>query len=76
MTGDARRRFPIPSRLHTALRAAGFVRRKDAAEHLGISPSYLADLLAGRRRPNLDLAVRLDEEYAIPVREWALPRDP
>jgi HTH-type transcriptional regulator/antitoxin HigA len=39
------------------------------ASQLGISESYLSELLAGKRRMSLDLALRLHEQTGVPVRE-------
>lgn len=49
-------------------------RDRDAlASKLGISRSYLDRLCAGRARPSLDLAIRLDQATlgAVPASSWA-----
>ena len=46
------------------------------AERLGVSKSYLSDLLNGNRQPSLDVAVRIERltNGAVPAASWiALP---
>ena len=42
------------------------------AERLGVSRSYLSDVVNGNRRPSLDLAVRIARLTggAVPVESW------
>ncbi len=46
--------------------------RKDWAEDLGISRSFLSLLEAGQKRPSLELAVRIERATggAVPVQSW------
>jgi transcriptional regulator with XRE-family HTH domain len=38
---------------------------------LGITDSYLSQILSGRRRPGLDIAVRIETLTGVPVESWA-----
>jgi transcriptional regulator with XRE-family HTH domain len=51
--------------------------RSTWAERLGVSRSYLSDVLNGNRRPSLDLAVRIARLTggAVPVESW-VPGEP
>jgi transcriptional regulator with XRE-family HTH domain len=46
--------------------------RSQWAGRLGISPSYLSDILNGKKRPALDLAFQIEHETngAVPVGCW------
>jgi transcriptional regulator with XRE-family HTH domain len=46
--------------------------RSQWAGRLGISPSYLSDILNGKKRPALDLAFQIENETAgaVPVGCW------
>jgi transcriptional regulator with XRE-family HTH domain len=37
------------------------------ARALGISPSHLCDMLAGRRQPSLTVAVRIEQMTGVPI---------
>ena len=41
------------------------------AAELGIGSAHLSDILSGRRRPSLDLAVRIEIVAGIPPKQWA-----
>lgn len=47
-------------------------RQRDLADALGISQPHLSLLLAGRKRPSLDLAVRIEQvtKGAVPATSW------
>ncbi len=42
------------------------------ADRLGVSRSYLSDILNGNKTPSLDLAVRIERltDGAVPARSW------
>lgn len=42
------------------------------AARVGVSPSYISDLLCGRRVPSLDVALRISAatDGAVPLRSW------
>lgn len=46
--------------------------RTKFARELGVAPSTISDLCNGRRRPSLDLAVRIEKRTAgaVPAAEW------
>lgn len=56
--------------------ASFFARRKGQqsviAVKVGVSPSYISDLLSGRRVPSLDVAMRISAATngAVPLRSW------
>jgi plasmid maintenance system antidote protein VapI len=61
---------------HTALR--GWMSRTryklpQASQILGVSKSYLCDLIAGNRTPGLDVAFRLQDACGVPARAWIRP---
>lgn len=37
---------------------------------LGLSPSYIAMLIKGSRRPGLGVAVKIRDRFGIPVEAW------
>lgn len=45
------------------------------AKRLGISPSYLSDLVNGKKLPSLDLAVRIERETGgvVVANSWIAP---
>lgn len=47
--------------------------RKDLAEAFGISQPHLSLLIAGKKRPSLDLAIRIEQvsKGAIPAISWS-----
>lgn len=44
----------------------------ELAELLGIDDAYLSQLLSGKRRPGLPIAVRIEERTGIPAKSWLL----
>ena len=46
--------------------------RSDLAKEMGISRPYLSLILTGRRRPSLELAIRIERltDGAVPVSSW------
>lgn len=49
----------------------GFDTHMDAAVALGFHFSFISHLLAGRRRPSLNNAVKIERISGIPVAAWA-----
>lgn len=49
--------------------------RADWARQLGVSEAYLSQLINNRKRPSLDLAIRIERitDGAVPARSWAVP---
>jgi len=48
--------------------------QRELAELLGIHFTYLSQLLAGRRRPRLPMAVHIEQVTGIPVESWVPTR--
>lgn len=42
-------------------------------QRLGVSKPWAHQLLAGGKRPSLPLALKIQEEFGIPVTAWPLP---
>jgi plasmid maintenance system antidote protein VapI len=40
------------------------------AKMLGVSLGQLRHLVAGRRQPSLEIAVRIEDKIGIPARDW------
>lgn len=59
-----------PEQLSDWMRRRGFT-QADACRYLGVDPSYLSHLMAGRRGPALDNALKLERLTGIPVEAWA-----
>lgn len=57
--------------LKTYLLAIGG-RQQDLADLIGISRPYLSGLLSGKKRPSLDLALRIEDvtRGAVPAASW------
>lgn len=47
------------------------ISQKDMAAMFGITDSYLSQVLSGRRRPGLDIAVRIEALTGVPVQSWS-----
>jgi DNA-binding XRE family transcriptional regulator len=48
--------------------------RKEVAEKLGISLSYVHLLCRGERRPDIDLAFKIEELTGIDAKSWVKPQ--
>jgi transcriptional regulator with XRE-family HTH domain len=58
------------------LMARDQLKQDDVAKRLGISQPHLSRILAGKQRPNLELGVRIKEEFDIDPALWlAAPLD-
>lgn len=44
----------------------------ELAELLGLDDAHVSQLLNGKRRPGLEIAVRIEERTGIPARAWLL----
>jgi transcriptional regulator with XRE-family HTH domain len=42
----------------------------DFARQIHITDAYLSQVLSGKRRPSLPIAVRIEDQTGIPVRSW------
>lgn len=42
-------------------------------QRIGVSKPWAHQLLAGGKKPSLELAVKLQSEFGIPVTAWPLP---
>lgn len=56
-------------------RLAEYLRRTrlkqyELAGFLGITDAYLSQVLSGKRRPSLPIAVRIERETGVPVETW------
>lgn len=45
--------------------------QKDLAAELGITDSYLSQVLSGIRRPKLEILIRIESVTGVPVSSWA-----
>lgn len=63
------RKTPDPSR--QLKRSRGKVSKTEFAKRLGISLPFLANIEAGRKKPGLDTAARIEVLTGIPARSWA-----
>jgi transcriptional regulator with XRE-family HTH domain len=54
-----------------AYRHRSRMRQNELADLLGLTDSYLSQILSGRRRPGLDIAVRIETLTGVPVESWA-----
>lgn len=62
-------------KLRTHLREAG-IRQTEFAKQLGISDTYLSQILSGLRCPSISVAVAIERETSgnVAVAEWAKPK--
>lgn len=51
-------------------RRRGKTTKTEFARQLGISLPFLANIEAGRKRPGLDTAARIEDLTGIPARSW------
>ncbi len=51
--------------------------QSDIAMKFGISQAYLSQILSGKRRPSLDLAIRIERltDGAVPATSWVEQED-
>lgn len=49
--------------------------QKDLAQRLGISGAALSQILLGKIRPSLDLALRIEALTGVPCRAWATDQE-
>lgn len=68
---DARGRMRTEGR-RLLCAAVAASRGRDVAQQLRISRSHLSSLLAGERRPSLNLAIRIEVIFSISPRTWSL----
>lgn len=63
--------------LATHLKAAG-IKRNEFARSVGISAPYLTQILAGLKRPSLDLAFRIEKATngIVPASCWVSHQEP
>jgi transcriptional regulator with XRE-family HTH domain len=47
-------------------------KQREIAELLEIDDAYVSQLLSGKRRPGLELAVRIEARTGIPAESWLL----
>lgn len=59
--------------IHIAIQGSKLSQKK-AAEKLGISEQYLADVLGGRRRVSAQIAVRLEMAWGYPAVNFLYPQ--
>lgn len=45
--------------------------QRDLARSLGVSESFLSELLSGKRRVSLEMALKLEQETGVPIRDFA-----
>lgn len=53
-----------------AYRDRSRLKQTELATLLGMTDSYLSQVLSGRRRPGLDTALRIEEQTGVPVESW------
>lgn len=49
------------------------LKQYEIAELLEIDEAHVSQLVSGKRRPGLPLAVRIEEHTGIPAESWLLP---
>lgn len=42
----------------------------EVAKRLGLSRSYVHDLIKGNKHPSLAVAAQIEREFGVPVSEW------
>ena len=47
------------------------LKQKDLARMLDVTDAYLSQVLAGRRRPKLELLIKIEHTTGVPVESWA-----
>lgn len=57
-------------------RLAAYLRRSrlkqnELADMVGVSAPYLSQIVRGRRKPGLDMALRIEQVTGVPVDSWA-----
>lgn len=45
--------------------------QNELARRIGITSGHISHLMTGRRRPGLDLALRIERELGIKIQLWA-----
>ena len=71
------RPFPFDAAFNAICKREGVSQRR-AAKKLAISATHLSDVLAGRKRLSVPLAIRFEEEFgldALTILEWQLAED-
>ena len=74
---SVRRPFPFDAAFN-AICKRDKISQKEAADKLGISASHLSDLMAGRKRLSIPLALRFEKHFgldALTLLEWQLAED-
>jgi transcriptional regulator with XRE-family HTH domain len=59
-----------PEQLKDWMHRRRFMQR-EVAEHLGIHFTFVCQLIAGKRSPGLDNAIKIERLTGIPVEAWA-----
>lgn len=47
------------------------LKQYELARLIGVTDSYLSQLLSGRRKPGRDIAIRIEAQTGIPVQSWS-----
>jgi transcriptional regulator with XRE-family HTH domain len=50
------------------------LKQYELAERITVTNAYLSQILSGKRRPSLPIAVRIERETGIPVESWTEPQ--
>ena len=61
---------PVGQRLKQVLIDRGLTQR-EAASALGITDAHMSSIILGKEAPGLTLAVKIEDKYGIPARDFA-----
>jgi len=51
--------------------AIGDLKAGEVAKRLGLSRSYVHELIKGNKTPSLEVAVKIEREFGVPLAQWA-----
>lgn len=74
---SAKQPFPFDAAFNAICKRDRISQRK-AADDLGISPQRLSDVLAGRKRLSIPLALRFEDRFGLDAQtllEWQITQD-
>jgi antitoxin component HigA of HigAB toxin-antitoxin module len=51
-------------------RSISDLKASELQSEIGLSRSYASELLNGKRRPSLDIAVKIERRFGVPAAAW------